>query len=67
MKISELIAHLANVQREQGDIEVVCMTAPYGDGETEVLTEELLDITRGRPNNGLAVTDQVVLIGCNRS
>lgn len=48
---------------EHGDIEAICVTAPFGTGETEVITEEHIDISKREPNNGDAATEVTFTIG----
>lgn len=63
MKISELEVILANAKREHGDIEVACMTAPFNDGETEVLNESLVTVSKAKPDNGDAESGPIFYIG----
>lgn len=53
------------MQRVHGDIDVVCMTAPFGDGETEILSPDLIGVSDTAPNNGDAETGNHVLF-CQR-
>lgn len=63
MKISSLIALLEKAQKEHGDLTVSCMTAPFHDGETEVLTSKLIGVSENPPNNGVADTQKVFTVG----
>ncbi len=63
MRISALIALLEAAKTEHGDLTVSCMTAPFGDGETEVLSSELVGVTSFPPNNGRAETGKVFTVG----
>ena len=63
MKISELEVILANARGQHGDIEVACMTAPFNDGETEVLNLSLITVSQDEPDNGDAKPGPILYIG----
>lgn len=63
VKISQFEAILANARHQHGDIEVACMTAPFNDGETEVLNESLIDVSQDKPDNGDAEAGPIFYIG----
>jgi hypothetical protein len=65
MRNSQLQAWLEQQKAEHGDIETACMTAPFGIGETEVLSQEFLQVSTDQPSNGKASTSQVLYTSRN--
>ncbi|WP_141097939.1 hypothetical protein [Stenotrophomonas maltophilia] len=65
MKISELQAWLSAQSARYGDIDVVCMTAPFADGEVELVEGERLGVST-TPGQLLpdATSSIVITIGC---
>jgi len=63
MLLSDYIEKLKTALAEEGDMTVACMTAPFHDGESEVLNDSLINIVDSKPNNGHSKTAKVLAIG----
>lgn len=61
--ISEFEKELAEIKRTHGDIEIVAVEAPFGTGETEVLTSALVKVSAQPPANGVARTKATMVVG----
>lgn len=63
MLLSVYIEKLKTKLAEEGDMSVACMTAPFNDGESEILDDSLINVTDSKPNNGQAETVKILAIG----
>ena len=63
MLLSEHIEQCKELLDKEGDMTVACMTAPFNDGESEVLNGTLVNVINEKPNNGQCKTDKILAIG----